>query len=171
MNLHRKSLRRWIRLAKIVPVKVRKNSPKFLTLCLFTFFLTAIYVQLTPPIRPNLATSAPPVIPLPTAIPIPASSGTSLPAISARNVFIMDRNSKAVLYHQLADSEIAPASTTKIVTALVTLENFSLGWELLRQHTLQVDTTAVQLSHTKPLGPWHRLESESPIFIVRATKP
>ncbi|HJZ05177.1 MAG TPA: D-alanyl-D-alanine carboxypeptidase family protein [Patescibacteria group bacterium] len=38
----------------------------------------------------------------------------------------MDRNSKAVLYHQLADSEIAPASTTKIVTALVTLENFSL---------------------------------------------
>jgi len=58
----------------------------------------------------------------------------------------------------------------RIVMHCITLENFSLGWELLRQHTLQVDTTAVQLSHTKPLGPWHRLESESPIFILRAVK-
>jgi precorrin-6Y C5,15-methyltransferase (decarboxylating) len=59
----------------------------------------------------------------------------------------------------------------RLVMHCITLENFALGWELLRQHPLQVDTTAVQLSHTKPLGPWHRLESESPIFIVRATKP
>jgi len=59
----------------------------------------------------------------------------------------------------------------RIVMHCITLENFALGWELLRQHTLQVDTTAVQLSHTKPLGPWHRLEPESPIFILRATKP
>jgi precorrin-6B methylase 2 len=58
----------------------------------------------------------------------------------------------------------------RVVMHCITLENFALGWELLRQHTLQVDTTAVQLSHTKPLGPWHRLESESPIFILRAAK-
>jgi precorrin-6Y C5,15-methyltransferase (decarboxylating) len=58
----------------------------------------------------------------------------------------------------------------RIVMHCITLENFSLGWDLLRQHPLQVDTTVVQLSHAKPLGPWHRLESESPIFILRAVK-
>jgi len=58
----------------------------------------------------------------------------------------------------------------RIVMHCITLENFALGWELLHQPTLQVDTTTVQLAHAKPLGPWHRLESESPMFILRATK-
>ncbi len=58
----------------------------------------------------------------------------------------------------------------RIVIHCITLENFASGWELLRQQPLQVDTTAVQLSYAKPLGPWHRLESESPIFILRAAK-
>jgi precorrin-6Y C5,15-methyltransferase (decarboxylating) len=59
----------------------------------------------------------------------------------------------------------------RIVMNCITLENFSLGWDLLRRHTLQVDTTAVQLSYAQPLGQWHRLEADSPIFILRATKP
>ena len=58
----------------------------------------------------------------------------------------------------------------RIVLHCITLENFLTGWELLRQYPLQVDTTTVQLSHAKPLGPWHRLEAESPMFIVRAAK-
>jgi precorrin-6B methylase 2 len=52
----------------------------------------------------------------------------------------------------------------------ITLENFTLGWSLLQQQDLHVDTTTVQLAHAKPLGTLHRLESESPIFIVRARK-
>lgn len=74
-------------------------------------------------------------------------------------------------------AELIPAVVSRLrpggrlVMHCITLENFALGWELLRQHTLQVDTTAVQLSHSKPLGPWHRLEPESPMFILRATKP
>ena len=41
---------------------------------------------------------------------------------------------------------------------------------LLQHQGLHVDTTTVQISHAKPLGPLHRLESESPIFILRARK-
>jgi precorrin-6Y C5,15-methyltransferase (decarboxylating) len=59
----------------------------------------------------------------------------------------------------------------RIVMHCITLENFASGWELLRQQPLQADTTVVQLSHAKPLGAWHRLEPESPIFILRAVKP
>jgi len=59
----------------------------------------------------------------------------------------------------------------RLVMHCITLENFLTGWELLkRQQALPVDTTTVQLSHAKPLGPWHRLESESPSFILRAIK-
>lgn len=59
----------------------------------------------------------------------------------------------------------------RIVMNCITLENFSLAWNLLRRHNLQVDTTAVQLSYAKPLGKWHRLEADNPIFLLRATTP
>ncbi|KKU03374.1 MAG: hypothetical protein UX99_C0034G0003 [Candidatus Amesbacteria bacterium GW2011_GWB1_47_26] len=58
--------------------------------------------------------------------PIPVSQGQPVPAISARNVFILDQNSQTVLLQKSADDEVFPASTTKMMTALVVLDNFSL---------------------------------------------
>jgi precorrin-6Y C5,15-methyltransferase (decarboxylating) len=58
----------------------------------------------------------------------------------------------------------------RLVMHCITLENFTMGWSLLQKQDLHVDTTTVQLSHAKPLGTLHRLESESPIFILRARK-
>ena len=58
----------------------------------------------------------------------------------------------------------------RLVMHCITLENFTLGWSLLQKQDLHVDTTTVQLSHAKSLGTLHRLESESPMFILRARK-
>jgi precorrin-6Y C5,15-methyltransferase (decarboxylating) len=73
-------------------------------------------------------------------------------------------------------AELLPAAVTRLrpcgrlVMHCITLENFTLGWSLLQQQDLLVDTTTVQMSHAKPLGTLHRLESESPMFILRARK-
>jgi precorrin-6B C5,15-methyltransferase / cobalt-precorrin-6B C5,C15-methyltransferase len=58
----------------------------------------------------------------------------------------------------------------RLVLNCITLENFALGWELLRGQQLHVDATSVQLAHTRPLGTLHRFEADSPLFIVQARK-
>jgi len=58
----------------------------------------------------------------------------------------------------------------RVVMNCITLENFTLGWTLLQNDRWQVVATSVQLSHTQPLGSMHRFVSDSPIFIIQATK-
>ncbi len=58
--------------------------------------------------------------------PLPVSQNIPPPSVSARNIFIIDRNSKSVLLSQNADQQIFPASTTKMMTALVTLDHYRL---------------------------------------------
>jgi precorrin-6Y C5,15-methyltransferase (decarboxylating) len=58
----------------------------------------------------------------------------------------------------------------RMVMNCITLENFTLGWTSLQHEHWQVDATSVQLSHTQPLGSMHRFASDSPIFIIQATK-
>lgn len=43
----------------------------------------------------------------------------------------MDRNSRIVLYQKLADQEVFPASTTKMLTALVVLDHFHLQDQII----------------------------------------
>lgn len=50
----------------------------------------------------------------------------SLPRVLARHIFIMDRASKVVLWERNSKAQIFPASTTKMMTALVSLEAFPL---------------------------------------------
>lgn len=59
--------------------------------------------------------------------PLPVSQNIPPPAVSAHNIFIIDRLSKNVLFSQNADERIFPASTTKMMTALVTLANYRLS--------------------------------------------
>lgn len=58
--------------------------------------------------------------------PLPVSAGLPPPGVTAKHVFILDRNSDYVLFQKDADSEIYPASITKIMTAIVAYEHFSL---------------------------------------------
>ena len=57
-------------------------------------------------------------------ITIEASSNSStIPNINARHAVILDRNSNTVLYGKKENETCKMASTTKIMTAIVTIEN------------------------------------------------
>lgn len=58
---------------------------------------------------------------------LPVSQHIPPPTVSARNIFIIDRLSKSVLFSLNADQQIYPASTTKMMTALVALDNYQLA--------------------------------------------
>lgn len=51
----------------------------------------------------------------------------AFPIITAQGVYAYDLDSREVLYEKDADRLLLPASTTKIVTALVALDNYDLG--------------------------------------------
>ncbi len=63
--------------------------------------------------------------------PLPTSQGHSPPSVSAKNVFITDLASKTVLWQKDADTKVLPASTTKMMTALIVLDHFSLSNEIV----------------------------------------
>jgi len=58
--------------------------------------------------------------------PYPKSDGTLPPYISATGVIVQDVDSKTILYEYGPDLTLLPASTTKLMTALVVLENYDL---------------------------------------------
>lgn len=57
---------------------------------------------------------------------IPIGKNIEFPTVSAKHIFILDRASKAVLYQKEANKKIYPASTTKMITAIVALEHYPL---------------------------------------------
>lgn len=65
---------------------------------------------------------------LPTPLPYPVKNGSlEFPELSAKSVVILDIGSSVLLYQKDPDLRLLPASTTKIMTALVALESYSLG--------------------------------------------
>lgn len=56
----------------------------------------------------------------------PTSNSASVPFVSARSVIVQDVDSKAILLKVRPDESLMPASTTKLMTALVALDNYSL---------------------------------------------
>jgi precorrin-6Y C5,15-methyltransferase (decarboxylating) len=58
----------------------------------------------------------------------------------------------------------------RLVMNCIALENFSQAWRVLSELGLQPQATSVQLAHSQPVGNLHRLEPDSPIFILRGTK-
>jgi serine-type D-Ala-D-Ala carboxypeptidase (penicillin-binding protein 5/6) len=53
------------------------------------------------------------------------AADTAYPVLSAQGVYAVDLDSGVTLYEKNADASLLPASTTKIVTALVALDTFS----------------------------------------------
>ena len=68
--------------------------------------------------------------PSPTPDILPRPKDLPLPAVSATHIMILDRDSKSVIYQKSADLSVPPASTTKMMTALVVLDNFSLDQKI-----------------------------------------
>ncbi|KKU29254.1 MAG: serine-type D-Ala-D-Ala carboxypeptidase [Candidatus Amesbacteria bacterium GW2011_GWA2_47_11b] len=61
-----------------------------------------------------------------TSTVVPISQNLPPPTVSAKNIFIIDQASQTVFLQKSADQPVFPASTTKMMTALVVLDNFSL---------------------------------------------
>ncbi|MBI5358223.1 D-alanyl-D-alanine carboxypeptidase [Candidatus Amesbacteria bacterium] len=59
------------------------------------------------------------------ALPIPISDFTK-PPINPNHIIIMDRSSKTILWDKGSKNRVYPASTTKMMTALVAMEVFDL---------------------------------------------
>lgn len=79
--------------------------------------------------------------PLPdfTPAPYPARLGWyNAPIVSAQAVFVFDPESGVTLYEKNATSKLSPASTTKLMTAVVALEQFNLD-EVLTVKNLVAD--------------------------------
>lgn len=98
--------------------------------------LAGLFLILLPPqnvySRWQLPEGEPVVKPLEISIPEPERypvniTGKSLPWLSARSVIVVDVDSKAVLFSKNPDWQLYPASTTKMMTALVALEAYDLS--------------------------------------------
>lgn len=63
---------------------------------------------------------------LPPLAPYPVFSGEAASYLTAKSAIVIDVASAAVLYQKNPDLELMPASTTKIVTALVALDSYKL---------------------------------------------
>lgn len=71
--------------------------------------------------------------------PVPKlKQGSTFPVLSAQGVLAVDISSGINLYEKNADSPLLPASTTKIVTALVSLDHYSLD-QILTVGKINVD--------------------------------
>ena len=59
------------------------------------------------------------------ALPVPVSDFTK-PPINPNHIFIIDRTSKTILWDKGSKNRVYPASTTKMMTALIAMEAFDL---------------------------------------------
>lgn len=64
----------------------------------------------------------------------PVSDGTPVATVSAQSVVIQDVESKTLIYAKNPDDELLPASTTKVMTALVALDHYKLDEVLTIQN-------------------------------------
>ncbi|MBI4039242.1 D-alanyl-D-alanine carboxypeptidase [Candidatus Daviesbacteria bacterium] len=86
-----------------------------------SYYRTATWQEKKPPVR-YLPIQLPPMADLPEKLP----KSFSAPGTSAMSVFIKDASSQTVLYQKSPDEKLLPASTTKMLTALVVLDNCTL---------------------------------------------
>lgn len=106
---------------------LRKYFLKILSFAVFTFLLFLfpspnVYFQ---PIPRNSTSAEAFDIDLPNPPPVPVNiSGASVPDISAQGVIIIDLPSNIVIYQKNAHDKFKPASTTKLMTALVALDHY-----------------------------------------------
>lgn len=83
------------------------------------------------------------VIPPPTPYPL-NTTGVNPPSLTARGIIVFDPTSSVKIYDENPNLRLPPASTTKIMTAVVTLESFRLE-EILAVPKLAIEGQDVNL--------------------------
>ncbi len=100
----------------------------------------------TPPVKPE-PILRPVSISLSDLSPYPVNSGTKPPYILAKFVYAIDTQSMTTIYLKNPDQKMRPASTTKIMTALVAMES------------LKSDTIVTSSKTTEAIGKTIKLKS------------
>lgn len=108
-------------------MKTRQHLPILLS-CISLFSLLCAVIILENQSIPS--TTNPSVVKAnsetPVPSPLPEYIGTVLPEVSAHGVLALDIDKLAVLYEKGSNVQLFPASTTKLMTALVALDMYSL---------------------------------------------
>lgn len=110
---------------KFLIIKIKRASLFCLGLVFFFFPGQNWYLAV------NLNYQSPKVQPLDVVLPSPADyplnfSGVQPPNLTARAAVVLDRDSAVVLYGKNEKTQLLPASTVKIMTALVALDYYNL---------------------------------------------
>lgn len=71
-------------------------------------------------------------------------TGIAAPYLSSRSAIVIDADSKAIIYQKNPDLKLAPASLTKIMTALVAINNYSLN-DLVTVGKIETDPYLMKL--------------------------
>lgn len=72
------------------------------------------------------------------AEPTPVLKTSNFPILSAQGAIVVDLTTRSVLYQKDPDKRLLPASTTKITTALVTLDSYNLG-DVIKVNKMKVE--------------------------------
>ncbi len=118
----------------------KKNNFLFLAILVFVFVTSCALsltgqLEITKELIDQLSQKTTKTFP-----PIPVlTNGSSFPTLSAQGVIAMDLDSGITLYEKNADAKLLPASTTKIVTALVSLDEYKLDQVLTVGKEVRVD--------------------------------
>lgn len=91
------------------------------------FFLLIIFPYPNPyffPVKETKGLNFPEDIVLPSPPPVPVQINKTIPEVSAEGVLIKDLSSGILLYSKNENIRYQPASTTKIMTALVSMDQF-----------------------------------------------
>jgi len=77
--------------------------------------------------------------------PYPINKGVSLPPeLSSRSVIVIDVDSSVVLFEKNSRERLFPASTTKIMTGLIALENYKLD-QIIKIGDLKIEGNTIKL--------------------------
>lgn len=111
--------------------QLNKNYFLFLVLIAFVFLsTTAISLSVNDYSKFNLKNTQPNIAAAIFEKEFPSNptlkEGANFPTLSAQGVLVVDLNSGVTLYEKNPDEKLLPASTTKIVTALVALDSYKL---------------------------------------------
>ncbi len=89
---------------------------------------------------------------LPEEGPVTVDFGADIPANSAKSAIVIDSESLNVLYSKNADARLGMASTTKIMTALVAIENSYPDDEfIIPKEAVGIEGSSVYLKEGEPL--------------------
>ena len=118
----------------------KKNNFLYLAMLAFIFISsTAIAVSGDIP-EPIKQLISPPKLEARIFPPLPVlAADSSFPILSAQGVLAVDLSSGIPLYEKNSDAILLPASTTKIITALVALETFPLNQIMTVPNGIRVD--------------------------------